>query len=78
MPQVEMCDGGRRRVMWQGCLTDWELAKYIPKDTALQRARQPERTVRCLCLLIVYVRAHPSVKPSGNLAVHVSALYDTP
>ncbi|KAI0327888.1 hypothetical protein GY45DRAFT_1079989 [Cubamyces sp. BRFM 1775] len=35
---------GKKKVSWHGLLTDWELAKYVPKDDALGRTRQPERT----------------------------------
>ena len=38
-------NNGKKIVLWHGLLTDWELAKYVPKDNSLEHARQPERTV---------------------------------
>lgn len=55
LPWIEKAiTAGKRRVRWTGFLTDWELAKYVPKDKSLQRARQPERTVRVLCSLVLH------------------------
>ncbi|OJT07269.1 hypothetical protein TRAPUB_1866 [Trametes pubescens] len=35
---------GKETVEWRGVLTDWELAKTVPKDGTDDKARQPERT----------------------------------
>ncbi|OJT11704.1 hypothetical protein TRAPUB_11766 [Trametes pubescens] len=56
MPYVEKGVTGLRRVRWKGFLTDWELAKYVPKDKSLQRARQPERTGTWQFMSVAYVR----------------------
>lgn len=44
LPKHVMVDG-EETVEWQGVLTDWELAKTVPKNGADDKARQPERTV---------------------------------
>ncbi|KAJ8457509.1 hypothetical protein ONZ51_g11490 [Trametes cubensis] len=35
---------GKATVNWHGLLTDWELAKYVPRDNSRQRVQQSERT----------------------------------
>ncbi|KAI0665741.1 hypothetical protein C8Q78DRAFT_492039 [Trametes maxima] len=51
-PELKEIEGRRgwNKVAWTGILTDWELAKVVPKDGSKQTAKQPERTVR-LCTL---------------------------
>ncbi|KAI0665723.1 hypothetical protein C8Q78DRAFT_944738, partial [Trametes maxima] len=43
-PQLRPISGrpGWNRVIWTGILTDWELAKVVPKDGTKQAAGQPE------------------------------------
>lgn len=45
-PTVVTCDDGKRRVVWKGLLTDWELSKPMMPDGTQLAARQPRRTVR--------------------------------
>ncbi|KAI0641602.1 hypothetical protein C8Q79DRAFT_929659 [Trametes meyenii] len=51
---------GMKRVTWNGVLTDWELAKVVPKDGSQQRARQPERTGTWQFMSVAYVKNHPA------------------
>ncbi|KAI0645123.1 hypothetical protein C8Q79DRAFT_1119866 [Trametes meyenii] len=51
---------GMKKVMWNGVLTDWELAKVVPKDGSQQRARQPERTGTWQFMSVAYVKYHPA------------------
>ncbi|KAI0764244.1 hypothetical protein BD413DRAFT_615953 [Trametes elegans] len=55
---------GKKLIVWRGLLTDWELAKRVPKDDSLQRARangssflsrtSSTRTARSRWLVLVY------------------------
>ncbi|KAI0660024.1 hypothetical protein C8Q70DRAFT_932949 [Cubamyces menziesii] len=49
---------GKKIVLWHGLLTDWELAKYVPKDNSLEHARQPERTGTWQFMSVAHVE-HP-------------------
>ncbi|OJT13253.1 hypothetical protein TRAPUB_10188 [Trametes pubescens] len=60
LPQVVKMSDGSKLVGWRGLLTDWELAKYVPKDNSKQRARQPERTGTWQFMSVSYVR-NPSL-----------------
>ncbi|KAI0641592.1 hypothetical protein C8Q79DRAFT_929651 [Trametes meyenii] len=51
---------GIKKVAWNGVLTDWELAKVVPKDGSQQRARQPERTGTWQFMSVAYVENHPA------------------
>ncbi|KAI0641593.1 hypothetical protein C8Q79DRAFT_280113 [Trametes meyenii] len=52
---------GFKTVAWNGVLTDWELAKVVPKDGSQQRARQPECTGTWQFMSVAYVENHPAV-----------------
>ncbi|KAI0660014.1 hypothetical protein C8Q70DRAFT_1063150 [Cubamyces menziesii] len=54
LPRIDEIEE-KHTVAWHGLLTDWELAKYVPKDNALQRARQPERTGTWQFMSVAYV-----------------------
>ncbi|KAI0738013.1 hypothetical protein C8Q80DRAFT_1209746 [Daedaleopsis nitida] len=43
-PTVVLCSDGKRRVVWKGILTDWEMSKVIEDPAAKPSARQPKRT----------------------------------
>ncbi|KAI0688438.1 hypothetical protein C8T65DRAFT_119812 [Cerioporus squamosus] len=43
-PTVVLDTDGKRRVVWKGMLTDWELSKPIPGEGKTESARQPVRT----------------------------------
>ncbi|KAI0759291.1 hypothetical protein BD413DRAFT_675011 [Trametes elegans] len=47
---------GTKEVVWNGILTDWELAKVVPKDESNEKARQPERTGTWQFMSVYYVR----------------------
>ncbi|KAI0641598.1 hypothetical protein C8Q79DRAFT_1122080 [Trametes meyenii] len=51
---------GMKRVTWNGVLTDWELAKVVPKDGSQQRARQSERTGTWQFMSVAYVNNYPA------------------
>ncbi|KAL7277964.1 hypothetical protein ACG7TL_007915 [Trametes sanguinea] len=55
---------GQRTVTWNGILTDWELAKFVPKPDAAgkwkEAPRQPERTGTWQFMSVAYIRNHPS------------------
>ncbi|EIW53056.1 uncharacterized protein TRAVEDRAFT_53473 [Trametes versicolor FP-101664 SS1] len=44
LPRHTVNKKGKEVVRWFGLLTDWELAKIVPKDGEDDKARQPERT----------------------------------
>ncbi|OSD02249.1 hypothetical protein PYCCODRAFT_1467912 [Trametes coccinea BRFM310] len=57
-------ENGQRTVTWNGILTDWELAKFVPKPDAAgkrkEAPRQPERTGTWQFMSVAYIRNHPS------------------
>ncbi|KAI0641590.1 hypothetical protein C8Q79DRAFT_1014041 [Trametes meyenii] len=61
-PQLMEIPGrpGWHEVVWTGTLTDWELAKVVPKDGSKQVARQPERTGTGQFMSVAYVQDHPA------------------
>ncbi|KAI0643999.1 hypothetical protein C8Q79DRAFT_1011817 [Trametes meyenii] len=61
-PQLKEIEGRRgwNEVIWTGILTDWELAKVVPKDGSKQTAKQPERTGTWQFMSVAYVRDHPT------------------
>ncbi|KAI0641599.1 hypothetical protein C8Q79DRAFT_918749, partial [Trametes meyenii] len=61
-PQLRLIPSrlGWNRVVWTGILTDWELAKVVPKDGTKQAARQPERTGTWQFMSVAYVEDHPA------------------
>ncbi|EIW53037.1 uncharacterized protein TRAVEDRAFT_53454 [Trametes versicolor FP-101664 SS1] len=63
LPRIRKCKSGKTRVFWEGFLTDWELAKHISKDTALQPAEPPEPTGTWQFMSVEHVR-HPE-RPVG-------------
>ncbi|KAI9069930.1 hypothetical protein FKP32DRAFT_1558752 [Trametes sanguinea] len=54
---------GKKKVTWTGILTDWELAKFVPKPGASgkqkETPRQPERTGTWQFMSVAYIRHHP-------------------
>ncbi|KAI0641582.1 hypothetical protein C8Q79DRAFT_1014034 [Trametes meyenii] len=61
-PQLTEIQGrpGWTKVAWTGILTDWELAKVVPKDGSKQTAKQPERTGTWQFMSVAYVQDHPA------------------
>ncbi|KAI0641581.1 hypothetical protein C8Q79DRAFT_1014033 [Trametes meyenii] len=51
---------GWNEVVWTGILTDWELAKVVPKDGTKQAARQSEHTGTWQFMSVAYVEDHPT------------------
>ncbi|KAI0738021.1 hypothetical protein C8Q80DRAFT_292110 [Daedaleopsis nitida] len=43
-PAVVLCPDGKRRVVWRGILTDWEMSKAIEDPNDKPSPRQPKRT----------------------------------
>ncbi|KAL7277934.1 hypothetical protein ACG7TL_007882 [Trametes sanguinea] len=62
----DMSSDDTREVMWEGVLTDWELAKEIPvrdpskSETPKEVPRQPERTGTWQFMSVAYVENHPN------------------
>ncbi|KAJ3004790.1 hypothetical protein NUW54_g4647 [Trametes sanguinea] len=62
---ADVDENGNKEVIWEGVLTDWELAKEIPvRDPSDPEApkevpRQPERTGTWQFMSVHYVRDHP-------------------
>ncbi|KAL7277936.1 hypothetical protein ACG7TL_007884 [Trametes sanguinea] len=65
-PSLSSEENGKKGVIWEGVLTDWELAKEIPmrdpskSEKPKEVPRQPERTGTWQFMSVAYVRNHPN------------------
>ncbi|KAI0772143.1 hypothetical protein BD413DRAFT_492786 [Trametes elegans] len=60
--RYQMTSPGTKIVGWYGILTDWELAKVVPKVGSREDARQPERKGTWQFMSVYYVR-HQAKRP---------------
>ncbi|KAI0357251.1 hypothetical protein OH77DRAFT_1451546 [Trametes cingulata] len=58
LPMLGKSPAGKEVVGWRGLLTDWELAKPLPREGKNDVARQPERTGTWQFMSVNYVESH--------------------
>ncbi|KAI0628843.1 hypothetical protein C8Q77DRAFT_1238469, partial [Trametes polyzona] len=74
LPKLHKLKGGALKVSWHGILTDWELAKVVPKDLdSAQSARQPERTGTWQFMSVAYSRTIP--RPPVTVADELESFF---
>ncbi|KAI0636344.1 hypothetical protein C8Q77DRAFT_1072092 [Trametes polyzona] len=61
LPRLESVSPGSDEltVVWDGILTDWELAKVVPSGASMESPRQPERTGTWQFMSVAYIQGHP-------------------